>query len=158
MYITIYQIIKILHFLYFRVRPEHVEQGIKLECTAAIGAVFWQSFQEKIPVIPRIEKSTSSSNWWRSSSGASSSSSFVQHVANIILGKQKIILKDYIKCCTFQSQTNFNLIFFQFGCWFSQLFFPSLYLRSSQTYLLEDWHELYKYWIENLNVLTLLFI
>ena len=94
LYITIYQIIKILHFLYFRVRPEHVEQGIKLECTAAIGAVFWQSFQEKIPVIPRIEKSTSSSNWWRSSSGASSSSSFVQHVANLILGKQKIILRD----------------------------------------------------------------
>ena len=94
LYITIYQIIKILHLLYFRVRPEHVEQGIKLECTAAIGAVFWQSFQEKIPVIPRIEKSTSSSNWWRSSSGASSSSSFVQHVANLILGKQKIILRD----------------------------------------------------------------
>ena len=76
----------------FRVQSEHVEQGIKLECTAAIGAVFWQSFHEKIPVIPRIEKSTSSSNWWRSSSGASSSSSFVQHVANLILGKQKIII------------------------------------------------------------------
>ena len=146
----IYQIIKIFHFLYFRVRPEHVEQGIKLECTAAIGAVFWQSFQEKIPVIPRIEKSTSSSNWWRSSSGASSSSSFVQHVANLILGKRKIILKD-LKLLNISSVVHFNLkqtltwFFFQFGCWFSQLFFPSLYLRSSQTYLLEDWHELYKY-------------
>ena len=108
MYITIYQIIKIFHFLYFRVRPEHVEQGIKLECTAAIGAVFWQSFQEKIPVIPRIEKSTSSSNWWRSSSGASSSSSFVQHVANLILGKRKIILKD-LKLLNISSVVHFNL-------------------------------------------------
>ena len=149
MYITTYQIIKILHFLYHRVRPEHVEQGIKLECTAAIGAVFWQSFQEKIPVIPRIEKSTSSSNWWRSSSGASSSSSFVQHVANLILGKQNIILKDLkviyqVLYISILSKLWLDF-FFQFGCWFSQLFFPSLYLRSSQTYLLEDWHELHKY-------------
>ena len=69
--------------LYFRVRPEHVEMGIKLECTAAIGAVYWQSFQEKIPVVPRLKESTTSSHWWISS--GASSSSFVQH-ANILLG------------------------------------------------------------------------
>ena len=68
----------------FRVRPEHVDEGIKLECTASIGAVYWQSFQEKIPVVPRIEESTSSSNWWRTSSGATSSS-FVRH-ANVLIG------------------------------------------------------------------------
>ena len=68
---------------YFRVRPEHVEMGIKLECTAAIGAVYWQSFQEKIPVVPRLKESTTSSHWWISS--GASSSSFVQH-ANILLG------------------------------------------------------------------------
>ena len=68
----------------FRVQSEHVEQGIKLECTAAIGAVYWQSFQEKIPVIPRLEESTASKNWWQLTSGASSSS-FVQH-ANVLLG------------------------------------------------------------------------
>jgi hypothetical protein len=72
------------YLLTFRVRPEHVELGLNLECTSAIGAVYWQSFQEKIPVVRRLEKTTSSSNWWRSSSGAASSS-FVQH-ANVVLG------------------------------------------------------------------------
>ena len=62
-----------------------MEQGIKLECTAAIGAVYWQSFQEKIPVVPRLKESTASRPWWGGTSGASSSS-FVQH-ANILLGK-----------------------------------------------------------------------
>ena len=65
-----------------------MEQGIKLECTAAIGAVYWQSFQEKIPVVPRLKESTASRPWWGGTSGASSSS-FVQH-ANILLGKTKV--------------------------------------------------------------------
>ena len=80
----------------FRVQPEHVEQGIKLECTAAIGAVYWQSFQEKIPVIPRLEESTSSKSWFGLTSGASSSS-FVQH-ANVLLGNnpQKLLRNIYI--------------------------------------------------------------
>ena len=81
----------------FRVQPEHVEQGIKLECTAAIGAVYWQSFQEKIPVIPRLEESTSSKSWFGLTSGASSSS-FVQH-ANVLLGNnpQKLLRNIYIR-------------------------------------------------------------
>merc|ERR1719414_2693258 len=35
--------------LSFKVNKQHVKTGLKLECTASIGSVYWQSFQEKIP-------------------------------------------------------------------------------------------------------------
>ena len=39
-------------------------KGLKLECTASIGSVYWQSFQEKIPVGPRETPAAMSGNWW----------------------------------------------------------------------------------------------
>ena len=61
--------------LTFRVRKNHVGVGLKLECTASIGSVYWQSFQEKIPVSPREQPV--SGNWWTgSSSGPTTSTHF----------------------------------------------------------------------------------
>ena len=54
--------------LTFRVRTNHVGVGLKLECTASIGSVYWQSFQEKIPVSPREQPV--SGNWWTGSSSS----------------------------------------------------------------------------------------
>ena len=45
-------------------------KGLKLECTASIGSVYWQSFQEKIPVGPRETPAAMAGNWW---TGATSS-------------------------------------------------------------------------------------
>ena len=81
------------HFPNYRTRREHVEQGLKLECTASIGAVYWQSFQEKVLVVPKPEKSTSTKSWWGGSSGGSSSS--FARLANVHLGiyrKSKFVL------------------------------------------------------------------
>jgi len=51
--------------LTFRVRSNHVIVGLKLECTVSIGSVYWQSFQEKIPVSPREQPV--SGTWWTAS-------------------------------------------------------------------------------------------
>lgn len=58
--------------LNFIVKPKYVGVGLKLECTASIGSVYWQSFQEKIPVSPR-EQAAISGNWWTSSQATSKS-------------------------------------------------------------------------------------
>ena len=47
-----------------RVTKQHLIKGLKLECTASIGSVYWQSFQEKIPVGPRETPAAMSGNWW----------------------------------------------------------------------------------------------
>ena len=41
--------------LTFRVRANHVGVGLRLECTASIGSVYWQSFQVVLPTasVPR---------------------------------------------------------------------------------------------------------
>ena len=44
-------------------------KGLKLECTASIGSVYWQSFQEKIPVGPRETPAAMSGNWWTGATG-----------------------------------------------------------------------------------------
>jgi hypothetical protein len=73
--------------LSFRVRTNHVGVGLKLECTASIGSVYWQSFQEKIPVSPREQPV--SGNWW---TGSSSSVGFAAQN----FGKEKNISCYYI--------------------------------------------------------------
>eukprot|EP00095_Tigriopus_kingsejongensis_P008395 maker-scaffold9_size846264-snap-gene-4.19 protein:Tk08395 transcript:maker-scaffold9_size846264-snap-gene-4.19-mRNA-1 annotation:"beat protein" len=55
--------------LLFKVKQHHLG-GLKLECTSSIGSVYWQSFQEKIPIAPREQPATSG-NWWRSANPAS---------------------------------------------------------------------------------------
>ena len=55
--------------LTFSVKPKYVMVGLKLECTASIGSVYWQSFQEKPKVAPK-EQPAISGNWWTSSSAA----------------------------------------------------------------------------------------
>ena len=49
--------------LTFQVKPKYVNLGLKLECTASIGSVYWQSFQETPKVSPR-EQPAVSGNWW----------------------------------------------------------------------------------------------
>ncbi|XP_059095713.1 uncharacterized protein LOC131890389 [Tigriopus californicus] len=55
--------------LIFKVKPHHLGE-LKLECRSSIGSVYWQSFQEKIPVAPR-EQPARSGNWWRSANASS---------------------------------------------------------------------------------------
>ena len=56
--------------LTFQVKPKYVNLGLKLECTASIGSVYWQSFQETPKVSPR-EQPAISGNWWTSSHASS---------------------------------------------------------------------------------------
>ena len=66
--------------LTFRIKPKYVKQGLKLECTASIGSVYWQSFLETPKVSPR-EQPAISGNWWGgTSSHASSKGSFKNYV------------------------------------------------------------------------------
>ena len=62
--------------LTFAVKPKYVNLGLKLECTASIGSVYWQSFQETPKVSPR-EQPAVSGNWWTSSSSAASGSTLL---------------------------------------------------------------------------------
>jgi hypothetical protein len=59
--------------LTFKVTPEQVSSGLKLECTASIGSVYWQSFQEKIPVAARETPAAMAGNWWKGSSASKGS-------------------------------------------------------------------------------------
>ena len=52
--------------LMFRIKPKYVKLGLKLECTASIGSVYWQSFLETPKVSPK-EQIAISGNWWTSS-------------------------------------------------------------------------------------------
>ena len=70
--------------LTFKVTPQHVSTGLKLECTASIGSVYWQSFQEKIPVAPRETPAAMSGNWWKGSVSKASYAACNNHLA---LGK-----------------------------------------------------------------------
>jgi len=86
--------------LSFKVSPQHVSTGLKLECTASIGSVYWQSFQEKIPVAHRDRQAAGiaasggdsgggGSKWpWSTSSKATST--FIHH-ANANLGRLLIL-------------------------------------------------------------------
>ena len=66
--------------LTFQVKPKYVNLGLKLECTASIGSVYWQSFQETPKVSPR-EQPAISGNWWGgTSSHASSKGSFINYL------------------------------------------------------------------------------
>ena len=56
--------------LTFQVKPKYVKHGLKLECTASIGSVYWQSFQDSPKVSPR-EQPAISGNWWTSSHASS---------------------------------------------------------------------------------------
>ncbi len=55
--------------LSFEVPPSFYPGGLKLECSASIGSVYWQSFQEKIPIAPR-EQPAVSNTWWGQASMA----------------------------------------------------------------------------------------
>ena len=55
--------------LTFTVKPKYVMVGIKLECTASIGSVYWQSFQET-PKVSQKEQPAISGNWGIFSSAA----------------------------------------------------------------------------------------
>lgn len=55
--------------LTFAVKAKYIN-GLKLECTASIGSVYWQSFQETPKVSPR-EQPAVSGNWWTSSPASS---------------------------------------------------------------------------------------
>ena len=55
--------------LTFSVKPKYVMVGLKLECTASIGSVYWQSFQETPKVSPK-EQPAISDSWWNNSSAA----------------------------------------------------------------------------------------
>lgn len=61
--------------LTFSVKPKYVMVGLKLECTASIGSVYWQSFQETPKVSPK-EQPAISGNWWTSSTSAASKNNF----------------------------------------------------------------------------------
>lgn len=63
--------------LTFAVKAKYVNLGLKLECTASIGSVYWQSFQETPKVSPR-EQPAVSGNWPWTSSPASSKYLFLQ--------------------------------------------------------------------------------
>lgn len=52
--------------LTFRIKPKYVKQGLKLECTASIGSVYWQSFLETPKVSPK-EQISIYGNLWGSS-------------------------------------------------------------------------------------------
>ena len=52
--------------LMFYVKPKYVKSGLKLECTASIGSVYWQSFLETPKVSPK-EQIAISGNWWTTS-------------------------------------------------------------------------------------------
>ncbi|XP_071747145.1 uncharacterized protein [Lepeophtheirus salmonis] len=54
--------------LTFKVGKQYLGIGLKLECTVAIGSVYWQSFNAEIPVELK-EQSSVSNSWWISSSG-----------------------------------------------------------------------------------------
>ena len=72
--------------LTFQVKPKYVKHGLKLECTASIGSVYWQSFQDSPKVSPR-EQPAISGNWW-TSSHASSKGSFINYLR--ILRKKSV--------------------------------------------------------------------
>ena len=55
--------------LTFSVKPKYVMVGLKLECTASIGSVYWQSFQET-PKVSQKEQPAISGNWGIFSSAA----------------------------------------------------------------------------------------
>ena len=76
--------------LTFRIKPKYVKQGLKLECTASIGSVYWQSFLETPKVSPK-EQISIYGNLWGSSD------------AN---GKMfNVIFQKYISCIYFQVTT-----------------------------------------------------
>jgi len=68
--------------LTFQVKPKYVKHGLKLECTASIGSVYWQSFQDSPKVSPR-EQPAISGNWW-TSSHASSCYSFTSSLLGLL--------------------------------------------------------------------------
>ena len=87
--------------LTFAVKPKYVNLGLKLECTASIGSVYWQSFQETPKVSPR-EQPAVSGNWWTSSSSAASGSIYYK----------PYLFHEKIQCAAFSvcSLLNFSII------------------------------------------------
>ena len=69
--------------LSFVVPPSFYPAGLTLECSASIGSVYWQSFQEKIPISPKDQ--AVSDPWWSRSSDSAKSrkiSSLIRSIFN----------------------------------------------------------------------------
>ena len=69
--------------LTFSVKPKYVMVGLKLECTASIGSVYWQSFQET-PKVSQKEQPAISGNWGIFSSAAGISSNYLSKCNPIV--------------------------------------------------------------------------
>ena len=70
--------------LTFRIKPKYVKQGLKLECTASIGSVYWQSFLETPKVSPKEQISIYGNLWGSSDANGKMFSVFFQKYISCI--------------------------------------------------------------------------